>query len=229
MPQKTNTIAAVLFDAAGTLIELAEPIGKVYARIAQRHGFVFDSQQVETEFRRAWKAMPPLGTKLPNGDRSEKGWWRWLVEQIIDELADGASGDHGNYFEELFAYYAKPTAWVICPETLSTLNRLKARGLRLAVLSNFDSRLLPVLDGLDLSQFFEEIYYSGAIGYAKPNPKIFAHAVDGLSLKPDQCLHVGDDPIADWQGAAKAGLQVFELDRPKNNLSAILPLFDQEP
>jgi len=39
-----------------------------------------------------------------------------------------------------------------------------------------------------------------------------------IDLKPNEVLHVGDDPERDWEAASAAGLSIFRLDRPKNPL-----------
>lgn len=216
---KRLPVRAILFDAAGTLIHLRESVGEGYARVARRHGFALDPPATEASFRSAWQRMPPLGSALgPAGDRSEKNWWREIVDQVLDSFPDLVVDDRGAFFEELFASYAKPEAWRPYPEVGEVLEALKNHGLRLFVLSNFDSRLLAVLAGLGLADYFEKIFYSGAIGHAKPSPEAFQHALEAVGLPADQCLHAGDDPVCDWKGASEAGLQAFELDRSQHDL-----------
>ena len=52
------------------------------------------------------------------------------------------------YFAELFAYFAQPKAWTLYPEVTETLSALEKRGMILSVISNFDSRLIGILEGL---------------------------------------------------------------------------------
>ena len=218
-------IRAILFDAAGTLIHLRESVGESYSRVAKSHGIKLDPGITDSSFQSIWRAMPPLGSQDgTSGERSEKAWWRTLVDLVLDEQNVPSGTIRDGYFEDLFQSYASPTAWRPYPETPDVLDAITRRGLRLAVLSNFDSRLIPVLDGLGLSSRFDEIFFSGKIGHAKPSPEIFGHAVAALRLRPDECLHVGDDPDCDWAGARAAGLQAFELDRSKHDLSSLLEL-----
>jgi putative hydrolase of the HAD superfamily len=220
---KPDQIRAVFFDVAGTLIHLRESVGEGYSRIARRHGMRLDPDETDAAFRSAWRAMPPMGSPLgEEADRSEKNWWRAIVGQVLDHFPPTADADRDAYFEELFESYAMPNAWRPFPEAAEVLESLQSSKLRLFVLSNFDARLLPVLDGLGLSQHFEAIFYSGAIGHAKPSPEIFHHALCSAGLQAAHCLHVGDDPHADWEGARTAGLRVFELDREHNDLRALL-------
>lgn len=224
----TTPIQAVIFDAAGTLIRLRDPVGVGYARVARRHGFAIEPEAAESAFRQTWKSMPPFGSGVPDdgasGDSAERAWWKALVMRVLEIAAPGRCSQPDAYFDDLFAEYAKPELWCPFPDALPTLGQLASRRLRLFVLSNFDSRLVPVLDGHHLSGYFEQIFYSSAIGYAKPSPMAFQHAVSHIGTPAEHCLHVGDDPIADWQAARSAGLQSFELDRCSMDLSKLLEL-----
>ena len=43
----------------------------------------------------------------------------------------------------------------------------------------------------------------------KPDPRIFQLALDHFGLEPEQCLYIGDHPLNDIQGAAKAGMNTI--------------------
>ena len=73
-----------------------------------------------------------------------------------------------SFFIELFAYFAEPRAWSLYPEVLNTLAALKQRGLRLSVISNFHSRLVPILHGLG-ADHFSIIFLCRAVSVT-PNP-----------------------------------------------------------
>ncbi len=95
-----------------------------------------------------------------------------------------SSRNSTTYFDELFAYFARADAWLLYPEVLETLAALKQRGLILAVISNFDSRLVRILDGLNVGASFEHIFVSSAVGYAKPEARIFDIALARFGLTP---------------------------------------------
>ena len=95
---------------------------------------------------------------------------------------------------------------------------------RLAIVSNFDGRLRVILERLGISKYFGHIFVSSEIGADKPDPEIFRRALKFLNLRPENVLHVGDDPERDWRAAAAAGLSIFKLDRNKNSLRDLLAL-----
>ncbi|MFM2159016.1 MAG: hypothetical protein RLZZ124_1490 [Cyanobacteriota bacterium] len=97
---------------------------------------------------------------------------------------------------------------------LAPLERWRARGLRLAVVSNFDQRLPGLLEALDLAPLFDAVVVSSAVGAAKPDPLPFHRALERLELPAEAVWHIGDSP-EDEAGAAAAGLRCLLIRRPK--------------
>jgi len=88
------------------------------------------------------------------------------------------------------------------------LERLRTK-YRLFALSNGNADL----ERCGLAQWFEGHITAAAAGAAKPDAKIFAALVSAAGVPADQVLHIGDDPLADVVGAARAGLQSVWLNR----------------
>ncbi|NJN23913.1 MAG: HAD-IA family hydrolase [Acaryochloridaceae cyanobacterium RL_2_7] len=74
------------------------------------------------------------------------------------------------------------------------------------MISNFDSRLEPVLIDLELKQYFSSITISTHVGAAKPDGAIFEKALANYEISPCQALHIGDQWVDDFQGAQLAGI-----------------------
>jgi putative hydrolase of the HAD superfamily len=207
-------IRAVTLDAGGTLIVVAEPVGATYARVAARHGIVVQPGEVERRFRSAFAAAPPLAfagaspTRL--GDH-ERGWWYTIVREALGRDVAGAPLDAT--FDELFAHYASGGAWRVFPDVPGVLAALRERGLRLAVVSNFDARLGPLLADLGLAPLVDAVVHSSRAGSAKPDPGIFRDALARLDVAPGDALHVGDEPVEDVSGARSAGMRAVLIDR----------------
>jgi putative hydrolase of the HAD superfamily len=212
-------IRAIVFDAAGTLIHLPKGAPHHYAEVAARRGLKLDSSRLEQAFRTVWRTLsPPSVTRMPRPD-DDRNWWRTLVNEVLDRcgVSPEDSFDRAAYFDELYAEFTIPGIWECYPEVTAVLEQLSDR-FTLGVVSNFDGRLRSVLDQLGLSTFFREVVISSEVGADKPHPWIFNETARRLALLPKQILHVGDDPEADWRGAASAGFQVFELKRPSKTL-----------
>jgi putative hydrolase of the HAD superfamily len=231
------TIKAVFFDAAGTLIKPARSVGESYAAIAAKHGKEVSSTNITERFRTCFDAAPRLAFPSATEDTVaalERDWWKSLVAQVFEPWSPFVRFEE--YFAELFAYFASPNAWTLYPEVLETLTSLKERDLILDVISNFDSRLVRILDGLGAGAQFENIFVSSRVGYAKPDGRIFNAALSYHGLAPAQALHVGDSEINDLSGANQAGIKGILVERGKtsaapasdriNSLRSILALLD---
>src|SRR6266508_690911 len=208
------TIKAVFFDAAGTLIKPAKRVGDSYAAIAAKHGKNVLAADIAERFRLCFDLAPRLafpGVTEPCLGALERDWWKQLVARVFEPWSPFEKFDE--YFAELFVYFAEPGAWSLYPEVPETLSALKERGLVLGVISNFDSRLVQILNGLGAGSSFEEIFISSRVGYAKPDPRIFQVALNRHGLRPENAIHVGDNETIDLHGANNAGLRGVLVDR----------------
>ena len=205
---------AVFFDAAGTLFDSREPVGRVYARIAREFGLGATDEQVTAGFRRAFANAGGLafgpGHTAAELRRLEREWWHRLVRRSFDGL--GAFTDFDSFFDRLFAHFANPANWRADPEAVSTLMRLKSEGAIVGVISNFDYRLYRILDGLGVAKHLDSVTISSEAGYAKPDPAVFGVALAKHGLSPSAALHVGDVEQLDVIGARAAGLMAVLFD-----------------
>jgi putative hydrolase of the HAD superfamily len=217
-------IKAIFFDAAGTLIKPSRPIGESYAVLARTHGQEVSAGEIAERFRICFRATPPLAFPDVTAARTEdleRAWWKALVRHIFEPWDPFPGFD--DFFAELFAYYAKPEAWELYPEVAETLSALERRSMILDVISNFDSRLRGILEGLGVAQKFEHIFISSRAGYAKPAPQIFHAALAQHGLKASDALHVGDSKESDYRGANDAGLRGVLIERNGENHAGVSP------
>jgi putative hydrolase of the HAD superfamily len=219
----------IFFDAAGTLIGLPQGVEHHYCEVARRHGREFDPIAMHEAFRMAWKeAEPPPTTRAPRDD-DDRGWWRRLVDRVLDhcDLSHRDDFNRDAYFDELYVEFTKPGVWDVFPETREVLSTLSQR-FELGIISNFDRRLRVILDELGISPLFKHVVISSEVGADKPDPWIFEHALRLAGVEAREALHVGDEPAADWEGAARAGLRVFPLRRPNGSLRDLLTLIESQ-
>lgn len=215
-------IKAIFFDAVGTLFSLTKTVGNHYAYVGRQVGLDLDAQSLERAFHTAWKQMPHRAAIDRPRKNDDKGWWRGLVYLVLDQVAPSLSEfDRDNFFEIAYEHFAEAGVWEFYPEVPGILEQLQPR-FQLAVVSNFDGRLRLILQHLDISKFFPNVFVSSELGADKPDPEIYRRALRLMKLKPDEALHVGDDPKRDWEAASAAGLSIFRLERPRNSLRDLL-------
>src|SRR5262252_1073762 len=215
-------VKAIFFDAAGTLFYLTKTVGDHYAYVGREVGLNLDGKKLNRAFYIAWEQMPQRPAIDGPRENDDKGWWRELVDLVLGEVAPSLSEfDRDNFFEVAYEHFAEAGVWELYPEVPGVLEQLQPR-FQLAVISNFDGRLRLILEHLGISKFFRHIFVSSELGADKPDPEIFRRALKLVELKPDEVLHVGDDPERDWEAARAAGLATFRLDRPTNSLRDLL-------
>ena len=93
------------------------------------------------------------------------------------------------------------------------LAELRRLGLRLVCLSNWDCSLPDVLARCGLAGFLDGVVTSAVVGARKPDPAIFAAALEVAGCEPSQALHVGDTPAEDVEGARAAGIAALLIAR----------------
>ena len=217
-------IKAIFFDGAGTLIHLAKSVGHHYALVGKQVGLALDAAALDRAFTVCWRQMPTRPANEGPREDDDKSWWRELVDHVIDQVAPRTSElDRDAFFEVAYSHFAEAGVWELYPDAIDVLEALRPR-FELAVISNFDGRLRMILEQLGLSQFFSHVFLSSELGADKPDPLIYQRALKLSGLAPNETLHVGDDPVRDWAGAAAAGLTIFRLERPRNSLSDLLTM-----
>lgn len=126
-----------------------------------------------------------------------------LKDHGIDDIERGA--EFGRKFVE-----QSPLRTTIYPDTDEVLSYL-SRKYQLHIITNgFEEIQLNKLNNTKLIRYFDKIFTSDAVGYNKPHPGIFHHAVSSLNAKKNECLMVGDDYRIDIMGARNVDIdQVF--------------------
>jgi len=94
----------------------------------------------------------------------------------------------------------------ILPAVLETLEDLRQRGLKLALISNASTAEVSSWPYSPLDNFFDITVFSCECGHAKPNPAIYEHALQQLGLDAAQCLFVGDGGSNEHVGASQVGM-----------------------
>ena len=226
MESPNQPITTIFFDAAGTLIYLPRSVGSHYAFVADRIGLRLNANALEVAFGECWKRMParaPIDGPRPDDD---KGWWRELVNCVLDQVAPRLDElDRDAYFEAVYGHFAEAGVWQAYPEVTEVLAAFQGQ-FALAVVSNFDGRLRMILEHLGLTKYFGHVFLSSELGADKPDPEIYRRALRLSGAQPNETLHAGDDPERDWEGATKAGLEIFRLERPRNSLRDLLSMLE---
>jgi putative hydrolase of the HAD superfamily len=188
---------ALTVDAMGTLVELDDPPGRLRAALAAR-GVERSRDDVKAAF--GAEVAYYLPRTLEGSDEARLSDLRRRCTAVFLEHA-GAELDPGEFapaFVEAIVFRPLRGA-------ADALVRLRNAGLALACISNWDVSLGPQLERSGLRGLFAEVVSSAEAGAAKPDPAVFAIALERLGVTADRALHIGDGDT-DREGAAAAGL-----------------------
>jgi HAD superfamily hydrolase (TIGR01509 family) len=200
-------IETVFLDAGGVLVH------PNFDRVAA----VLGSHGVETSGE-ALRNVEPLAKRdlddpsfIRSSDDDSRGlvYFATVLKRAgvaIDEAVRAA-------LTELRAYHAEHNLWETVPDDLIPfLGRLRARGLRLVVVSNANGTLHRHFDRLGLTRHFDAVFDSHVEKVEKPDPRFFEIALERSGARKATTVHVGDFYEIDVVGARSAGLQAILLD-----------------
>jgi putative hydrolase of the HAD superfamily len=201
-----QAIQAVLLDALGTLVHFEPPAPRLRAVLRDRHGIEVSEAAAEDAIR---AEIAFYRAHLHEG--RDAGSLADLRRRSAEAMrpALGVSAPLGVLTAALLA----SLRFHAYPDVPPALRALRALGLRIVVVSNWDHSLHERLVETGLAALVDGAVASAEIGAAKPDRAIFDRALELAGAPADAALHVGDSPEADAAGALAAGLRAVLVAR----------------
>jgi len=220
-----RTTRAVFFDAGYTLLCM-EPDQKTnFLRSCADLGIEIDHFRLREGIAQASAMLAPRNPaagKQPFSQAAVDEFWteyhRVLLAVCAADPNDAARG------EAVYRRFTALLSWRVYDEVRPVLRTLRARGVKLGVISNWTGDLEEVLRSVELHDSFDFVLDSAHLAWEKPHPEIFLEALRRADVAPNAALHVGDSPGHDVDGALAAGLRAALLDRDEAH-----PEFDRAP
>lgn len=219
MPGKYHTL---LLDVNGTLLGYEDPWGfeKRYANAIVE----YDVQATPEEVRAAIMPLVKQFMEIKNSrqrassDEQYRMTFTWFYASILQGLdKENKAAKYGSYqeiAEQLYERFIIREGFMPpYDEVPATLKQMKELGLRLGVLSNYPTLLEDILKRHGIHHYFDFFVVSSMVGMEKPDPRIFALAIQQAGCPVEQILYIGDDPDDDLRGAHQAGLEMILIDR----------------
>lgn len=207
-------VKIVFFDAGETLVHPLPSFPELFTEICAEHGLEFELERLPSATRNLMAGIENRqreGYTFTDDQEVSRRFWLEFYSELTRAL--GHTGEDGMLPEALYRAFSEPGNYGAYHDVLETLGELAEAGVKLGLISNFESWLEGLLENLDLDRYLEIRVISGKEGFEKPHPRIFELALERAGVEPHQAMHVGDSPISDFEGAERAGLQAVLLDR----------------
>ncbi|KAI7993125.1 Splicing factor U2af small subunit A [Camellia lanceoleosa] len=202
-------------DEIPTFVAQPLPAGtdQIYRQIGEKYGVQYSETEILNRYRRAYEQ--PWGRSRLRYVNDGRPFWQYIVSsstgcsdsQYFEEFFEALIGYNcfGVIECTFFSLGIKSEAWHLCdPDAEKVFKTLRNAGVKLAVVSNFDTRLRPVLWALNCDYWFDAVAVSAEVEAEKPIPTIFIKACELLGVKPEDANHVGDDRRNNVWGARDA-------------------------
>ncbi len=199
-------VEAVLFDLGGTLIKTTQ-IPLVMREILKYRGIERSLKEISTAWKKAEKGLNfrDLATLL------DEFWVQWNLRILGNLQIKSNIRPLAEFIATHWWDYCDVTLY---PDAEKVLLSLKARGVKMGVITNgLRSDVSEILPKVNLQNFFDVVVVIDTLKKMKPDIEVFTYAMDRLKTTTSNTIFVGDEVEADYEGAQRAGLPVYLIDR----------------
>jgi putative hydrolase of the HAD superfamily len=206
---------AVFFDVGNTLIRPEPSVGHVCARILLEGGHDRSLAEIDA-------LLPLVDDYYEDRYRDDDTFWTsdegaadvWVgMYSLLCRRLGIPESEAPVLAHAVYDAFGSPERWRPYPDVVPELERLRAAGIKIGIVSNWDTRLEGILDGIGVGGLVETIVCSAVEGLRKPDPRIFELACERTGVRPERSAHVGDHMYADIVGARAAGMRPVLIDR----------------
>lgn len=207
-------VNAVFFDVGNTLLYPHPSVSEVVRQVLAEEGHVRDLSAIDG-------FMPLVDEYYEDRYRTDDTFWTseeetsqvWvgMYSLLCRRLGIAASAER--IARRVYDEFGDPTRWRFYDDVVPALRRLRDRGVKTGLVSNWDRRLEGIVRGVEPALAIDTVVSSAEVGIHKPDPRIFLLACDRLGVQPHEAAHVGDHHYADILGATAVGMRAVLIDR----------------
>lgn len=206
---------AVFFDVGNTLIRPHPSVGAVCAEVLLAAGHDRALADIEA-------LLPVVDDYYEDRYRADDTFWTsdegaadvWVgMYSLLCRRLGLDESEAPVLAREVYDSFGSPERWQPYADVVPAFECLRSTGVRIGIISNWDTRLEQVLRGIGLGDHIDAVVCSAAEGLHKPDPRIFELACARLGVRPEACAHVGDHMYADVVGARAVGMRPVLIDR----------------
>jgi HAD superfamily hydrolase (TIGR01549 family) len=229
-PPAAGKIKAITLDMGWTLAYPDPSLWETFAQVCSEAGTPVTAEACEAAvgelaIAAQRNAVAKLDGKraFTDSDEEFKAGFRAMASRVF--AAAGVHDETGDLFRRFFRFFNDFERWNVYPDVGPFLDRARAAGVRLALISNAGTGLAEHLRILGLDRYLDLTTISAAEGIRKPDRRIYERTLERLGVPADEALHVGDFYLEDVVGPRQVGLRGVLIDRRPHSL---FPNFPQQ-
>jgi len=211
-------IRAVSLDVGWTLAYPQASMWDIFADLCTQASVPTAPESCEQLVRSLWSASAEhaeqrfhAGASYSDSDEEFAGMFMQMGGLIFAQM--GVAEGHEELTRRFLQTFWNEDNWTVFPEVLDVLHALRARGVRIGVLSNAPSNLPSFLERLGLAPHLDFTVVSAIEGVKKPDRRIFEVTLARAGVSPQEALHVGDMYLEDIVGGRAAGVNTLLMER----------------
>lgn len=214
MSDTAAPLRAVFFDVGNTLLYASPSVSEVCRQVLAEAGHTRDLALIDS-------FMPLVDAYYEERYAEDDAFWTdeertssvWVGMYSLLCRKLGIEDEAIDIAGRVYAEFGRADRWALYGDVAPTFVRLRERGLKVGIISNWDSRLTRLLEGLGVTELVDDVVSSADVGLHKPDPRIFALAAERIGVAPREAAHVGDHHYADYLGATSIGMTGILIDR----------------
>tara|TARA_R110000824_G_scaffold185889_6_gene366970 strand:+ start:39 stop:719 length:681 start_codon:yes stop_codon:yes gene_type:complete len=118
------------------------------------------------------------------------------------------------WYNEFYKYYKSvKKKWVLYEESLKTIEALKAKNIKVGIISNFDKHLDIIAKELQIYDLMDIFVVSAQVGLEKPDVGFYNYVKDAYNLDTTTTAYIGDSYSLDYAPSRQAGYAGYLIDR----------------
>ena len=204
----------VFFDAGMTLIHPVPEFHQGIHQVITEQGHDVSFEQIREAGKDAISNLIKQimgGRRYAVSDEADREFWGDIYEGLIRDL--GINSDPRALGLSIYDFYRRDVAFDLFDDSIPILEKLHGRGFRLGVISNFSTVLEPIFKHRDIRDYFDPFIVSAEENCMKPDREIFDLALERAGVGAHEAVMIGDNPMDDVDGSAKAGIASILIDR----------------
>jgi REG-2-like HAD superfamily hydrolase len=208
---------AVFFDVGNTLIYPSPSVAEVCHEVIEARGLeappIEEIQRLMPIADRFYEDRYWEDDSFWSKEERARAMWTDMYEVLFTALGFDKDESARELAHDVYHAFGSGTRWEPYDDVKPGFEELKSRGIKIGLISNWDTRLADIFHDMGLSDYLDTIVSSASVGVHKPDPRIFEVALERVGASAADAVHCGDHYFSDVIGARTVGITPVLMNR----------------